>query len=243
MQDDLAKKTDEEIEALMEASAGNAHISGSVYHKYRRELEKRHRRRLEQALEKSRTTIGTTNQDEGKKGTPLWKRLDVIISAILILIAIISIPWWPVWFRSITNSDPPETTNSLPSSPLQSEEAKTLDTSIFQLMADTDFGKAPRLEIEQSWKNYSGLKFKNEQAKILNYGDAGLGKTWVELRSVSLYNDTPQWVVCIFDSEWRPRIQILGKSEGDESIIFSGTILGSLNQGALPIMEKCVLNR
>lgn len=64
--EDLSKKTDEELERIREDSADNAYVPSSVYHKAERELERRHKKRIEDGLKRP-TTVGILNQGENSK--------------------------------------------------------------------------------------------------------------------------------------------------------------------------------
>lgn len=118
----------------------------------------------------------------------------------------------------------------------RSEEATILDRSVFQLVAETDYG-GPILNIQKRWQEFTGLKTKDEHATIMNYGEASLGKTWVDFRGVDSYGAGFNVVTCVFNSEWRQKIGLLGSS--DKEVIFKGTISGDLTGGYVPILEDC----
>jgi len=116
------------------------------------------------------------------------------------------------------------------------EEAKIIDSSVFRLATKTDYSE-PLLKTQQRWQAYSGFKTKDEQAIVKDYGDAGSGKTWVNLQSADQNENGYGVITCIFNSEWRQKI--VDTSEGN--IIFSGIIRGDLTQWGIPVLNDCIL--
>lgn len=60
-------KTDDELETLREAGAENSHIPSSMFNRVTRELERRHRKKIEESLGKPLQTIGILNQGKNNK--------------------------------------------------------------------------------------------------------------------------------------------------------------------------------
>ena len=67
--EEFKDKTTEELEVLREKSAENAYVPGSIFHRIGRGLDRRHRRKLEDALKKPSMIIGILSQGKNAKIT------------------------------------------------------------------------------------------------------------------------------------------------------------------------------
>jgi len=259
MDEDFAKMTEEELEAIIRRHE-NSNVPGSRFQRAMTELDLRYKKRDlkpgihfevggDMTMEGAHVTLPEEGQMTARvkgdlsakntkitHGTPTRKRawfekptgivaLGVVAGIIVASLGyMVSRGQWP---------DIPIISSLFPA-----VGAKTLDESVFQLVAETDFANTPQLDVQQKWEGYAGLIAGNEQATIVNYGDAGLGKTWVDLRSVGSYNGGSQFVDCVFGSAWQQKIELLPE---DASVTFQGTIGGTLDQGGVPVLQNCVL--
>ena len=62
--DDLRNKTEDELLAIQKDAAPNAYVPGSIYHRVRHELERRHRKNMEEAARKSSAPIAILSQGD-----------------------------------------------------------------------------------------------------------------------------------------------------------------------------------
>ncbi len=255
MSEDFSKMTDDELEEIVRLHE-NSNIPGSRFQRAMTELDLRYKKRGykpgvhfevggDMTMEGSQVVLPEDSQMTAKvKGNLSSKKSKIIqgkssqekawyekpLGIVLLGVIIVAAGY------IVTEGKLPGIFGL--SLPLQFGNARVLDRSVFQLVADTDFANTPRLDVEQKWKSYASLITGDEQATIVDFGDAGLGKIWADLKSVNLYNNSPQWVTCVFGSEWQQRIQILGKNA---TTTFWGTISGTLTQGEVPILDSCSL--
>lgn len=162
-----------------------------------------------------------------------WRRPEIILP---VFISIISVPWWPSWYSRFlpTNIEQNQNEASI-------IDPKLLDRSVFEIVVKSEF-KESRLKTEERWKDYGGFKTKEEYATIINFGDAGSERIWVEFKSIDQYNGRTAYITCIFDDEWRQRIKLRGENDGEATTtLFSGTIRGDLTNEGIPIIDNCIL--
>ena len=115
MEEDFSQKTEDELHRIQEDTADNAYVSGSRYHKAGRELERRHQRRLSESLSKPNgVNIGVLNngtisnsrvrgvgtKQAEKSDIPWWKRPELVVSALTLIIGVLSIPFLQPYFQA-----------------------------------------------------------------------------------------------------------------------------------------------
>ena len=151
-----------------------------------------------------------------------WKRSEVIFSIITLLIAAVSIPWWPSWFH-----------------PVQGGEAGQLTASVSQSVSTTSLdlgGITGRYNQLKTSLDKQGFLDQYMNSVVVGRGTfSDIGKTDTDyLLSIKTFNG---WATCEFDKDWGKRLNLL--SLGQE-VSFSGLLQGHDVNGSFWI-TNCVL--
>jgi len=152
--------------------------------------------------------------------TPSWKKPEVIIP---IIIALISIPWWPTFFGYFlkNNVNIPNKAGEINIYAVENPidpNTKKLDRSIFDLAKETVATGLTSQERVNLISNIFGLVTKEEVGKIEDIGVDGLSLLIIG-NSADGYGGSV--IRCDFSLSWKQRISLLKK---DSEIKFIGVV-------------------